>query len=105
MRLIDADAFENYVADEWKNNEISNGDWIQFREWLKDQETVVELKRPITKVMVRGVEYIPVVRCKDCKYSEKTSSPITAMWCKRFGLKDMAVEADDFCSYGEREGE
>ena len=45
---------------------------------------------------------IDIVRCGECKHSEKTSSPITALWCKRFGLKDMAVEADDFCSYGER---
>ena len=48
---------------------------------------------------------IDICFCRECKHSEKTSSPITALWCKRFGLKDMAVEADDFCSYGEREGE
>ena len=42
MRLIDADEFELYVQKEWENNEISNSDWIQFREWLRDQETAVE---------------------------------------------------------------
>lgn len=41
-RLIDADEFELYVQKEWENNEISNSDWIQFREWLRDQETVVD---------------------------------------------------------------
>lgn len=59
MRLIDADAFENYVFDEWNLNEISNSDWITFREWLKDQETIVEFDDEITRVVVRGVEYKP----------------------------------------------
>lgn len=57
MRMIDADAFENYVFNEWQKNEISNGDWIAFREWLKDQETVIEFNGDITKVVVCGVEY------------------------------------------------
>ena len=41
-RLIDADNFELYVQYEWEKNEASNGDWISFREWLKDQSTIVE---------------------------------------------------------------
>lgn len=57
MRLIDADAFKNYVFDEWNQNEISNGDWIQFREWLNDQETIVEYEGDINKVIVKGEEY------------------------------------------------
>lgn len=40
-RLIDADEFESYVQNQWELNEISNGDWIQFREWLKDQQTII----------------------------------------------------------------
>lgn len=52
-RLIDADAFENYVFDEWQRNEISNSDWMTFREWLRDQETV---------------DAVQVIRCKDCKH-------------------------------------
>ena len=58
--------------------------------------------------MAQRIEEAPSIDicfCRECKYSEKATSPITALWCKRFGLKDMAVEADDFCSYGEREGE
>jgi len=39
MRLIDADALEMNVQNEWERNEISNGDWIQFREWLKEMPT------------------------------------------------------------------
>ena len=58
MRLIDAEKFENYVFDEWQKNEISNGDWITFREWLKGQETVIEFDGEVNKVVVRGVEYV-----------------------------------------------
>ena len=36
-----------------------------------------------------------LVRCKECKYYE-------ADWCY---WRDEAITADDFCSYGEREGE
>lgn len=36
-----------------------------------------------------------LIRCKECKYYE-------ADWCY---WRDEAITADDFCSYGEREGE
>lgn len=41
-RLIDAQAFEMFVQEKWEQNEISNGDWMSFREWLRDQETIIE---------------------------------------------------------------
>ncbi len=41
-RLIDADTFERNVQNEWKNNEISNSEWIQLREWIKDEPTIIE---------------------------------------------------------------
>lgn len=40
MRLIDADALERHVYMEWVNGEISNSEWIDFRQWLKDEPTV-----------------------------------------------------------------
>ena len=40
-RLGDLDEFESYVQNQWELNEISNDDWIQFREWLKDQQTII----------------------------------------------------------------
>lgn len=40
MRLIDADAFEANMQNEWERNEISNGEWIHFREMLKDEPTI-----------------------------------------------------------------
>lgn len=31
-----------FVQSEWEQNKISNGDWMDFREWLRDQETIIE---------------------------------------------------------------
>lgn len=59
MRLINADAFEDDMCNLWMQNEISNGDWIGFREMLNSQETVVEFDGDINKVVVKGVEYFP----------------------------------------------
>ena len=39
-RLIDADELERDMQNEWERNEISNGDWIAFREILNSQPTV-----------------------------------------------------------------
>ena len=50
-------------------------------------------------------EPIDIICCGECKYAEASVSPITSFWCTRFGINDMAMEDDDFCSYGEREGE
>ena len=40
---------------------------------------------------------IDIVFCKECKYYEAKED-----WCY---WRDEAITADDFCSYGEREGE
>lgn len=84
-RLIDADAFENYVFDEWNKNEISNGDWMTFREWLRDQETV---------------DAVPVIRCKDCKQCRKTIlfghlATVCDYWIK-------LTDDDGYCNHAER---
>ena len=39
-RLIDADALERDMQNEWEQNEISNGEWIRFREILNDVPTI-----------------------------------------------------------------
>ena len=41
-RLIDADVLELGMQELWEANEISNGDWLWFREELNNQETIVE---------------------------------------------------------------
>ena len=58
------------------------------------KEVIVRLTSDHIKV--KGAEYVQdLVRCAECKYYE-------ADWCY---WRDEAITADDFCSYGEREGE
>ena len=45
-RLIDADAFELYVKERWEQYEIDSSVLRDFREWLRDQPTVI----PASKV-------------------------------------------------------
>ena len=40
MRLIDADALERHFYTKWVNGELSNSEWVDFRQWLKDELTV-----------------------------------------------------------------
>ena len=77
MRLIDADELGASVI---KNKVFDKGDVIK---------------------LIEDAPSIDIVRCGECKYAEVSVSPITGLWCIRFGTNDMAVEADDFCSYGE----
>ena len=39
-RYIDADAFEANMQNEWERNEISNGEWIHFREMINAEPTI-----------------------------------------------------------------
>lgn len=50
-----------------------------------------------------AVDAVEVVRCKDCKHHsiEETECGAKYIACNRF---DEVMEADDFCSYGERKG-
>ena len=45
MRLIDADAFEKNMQNEWERNEISNGEWIHFREMINEEPTIEEREK------------------------------------------------------------
>jgi len=87
---------------------LQNGDGSRFGDYrfcdedgLIPEEDEVLVKHGADAYFNIG-GFVEVVRCKDCKYGLKVVSPITAIFCTRFGAKDMAVEDDDFCSYGER---
>lgn len=41
-RLIDAESFVDYMQNRYDNNELTNGDWIDFRLSIKDQPTIIE---------------------------------------------------------------
>lgn len=51
-----------------------------------------------------AADVVEVVRCRDCKYGETYTCPITGLELLicRHGCVNRAVEKDYFCSYGER---
>lgn len=91
MRLIDADAFEVEMQHEWENNNISNGEWMDIREWLRDAPTI---------------EAEPVVKCKECKYwvVSKIKGGLGYHLCNnvRLGDRGIIAFADDYCSRGKK---
>ena len=57
-----------------------------------------------TADMLIANDVVPVVRCKDCKHSYKSSGSSTGYRCKVWGVYDTDCEVtpDNFCAYGER---
>lgn len=92
MRLIDADAFEANMQNEWERNEISNGEWIRFREMLNAEPTI-EIDRKRGKWVKKAGS--------DLYYCSECDLPSLHDWryCERCGA-DMRSE-DDYCSRGE----
>ena len=65
----------------------------------------------VCNIFTHKKDYVEVVRCKDCKHFKETNGKFSGKPCgygqcmKPFFIQ-MIVNADDFCSYGERrEGE
>lgn len=112
MRLIDADKLKELIAANVYPvcDDLNSRDYGMFwtggiEKAIDETTTVVEIKYPITKVMVRGVEYIPVVRCKDCKHWSGCKSTMhNNHLCNRAKEQnvDYWTRAEDFCSYGVR---
>ena len=72
-------------------------DWIEAHRDAVPREDYEALERHF-------VNWEPVVRCKDCKFSEvfqNDSSGVMARYCDAFTLKRKVAD-DDFCSYGGR---
>ena len=91
MRLIDADALLKSIESD-RNCSDMPSQWIDGVNYAID---LIELYEPT----------IDIVRCRECKYARN----IEGEWiCEHLsgmvGL-NVLVKADDFCSYGEREGE
>lgn len=93
-RYIDADTFEANMQGEWERNEISNGNWIHFREMISDEPTI---------------DAVPVVRCKDCRHFELNHFEkvngiplILAHEICIFWAGGAKTSADGYCSFGER---
>ncbi|MBR6052010.1 MAG: hypothetical protein IKP68_12530 [Clostridia bacterium] len=86
MRLIDADAFESNMQNEWELGEISNGEWIRFREMINDEPTI---------------DAVEVVRCKECKNAFNVEGEWICNHLSGMVGINVVVNSDDFCSYGE----
>lgn len=81
-RYIDADAIED------KAKQYSLG-------YYEEDEWAVPFKE------ITSAPSIDIVRCKECKWAKANG---TYQWCGRLD-STARITADDFCSYGEREGE
>lgn len=85
-RYIDADAVKNIIRSGVSTDTEA------------DQEYVCE--------RIDEAPSIEIIRCVECKwFNEKYGSCHAYHWDLNQGLEYAEVDADDFCSYGEREGE
>jgi len=89
MRLIDADALiEDIKTKLW--------DW----DTVDGITSSIVLKQTITDINnAPTIDAVPVVRCKDCKYYD-TPKNFKKPYCMRGAY--VKVNADDYCSKGER---
>ena len=79
MRLIDADALERHVYTEWVNGELSNSEWVDFRQWLKDEPTV-EPASPWHRVEEPPKEYGNYLAVVNGEVMEVTYSDMRDDW-------------------------
>jgi hypothetical protein len=94
MRLIDADAFKDYIRnalEETKHMYKDNGEWA----------------KEITESFCKDIDEQPtiqpeIVMCKDCKYSGTDAT--CCLVCNRegMGLRPFHVYHDDYCSYADK---
>lgn len=91
MRTIDADAFDATMYEAWKNNEVTNEEWVHFREMIKDEPTI-EPQRMRGRWI--GCDNSDHWKCSVCGtraafwFSEETSSELEL---------DMSEWLSDFC--------
>ena len=87
MRLIDADALIRR--------------WCGIKCGCERDECGREIEPCIVVMAIEDAPTIDIVRCGECKYWREGKC-----WnLKGLNKTDGVVNADDFCSYGEREGE
>ena len=57
------------------------------------------------EIQVKALPSIDIVRCKECKYYGKFPTWSVCTYWSGDPYEQASVNEDDFCSYGEREGE
>lgn len=106
MRLIDADALKeelnNWAVDLTKS---------KFPHYIKDDADCIIDNAPTIDAVPRKdyeelerhfVNWEPVVRCKDCMYSETDDMGFYYCVHDIIGGYGATLDVDTFCSYGER---
>ncbi len=81
-----------------------------MRDYIKREDAIfVALQQPLYSVVsqMKQLEGIDIVRCRECRYCKRKrgtfrGEPIIFYRCEE---NNRDVESDDFCSWGEREGE
>ena len=79
-------------------------------DYIKREDAIfVALQQPLYSVVsqIKQLEGIDIVRCRECRYCKRKhgtfkGEPIIFYRCEE---NNRDVESDDYCSYGEREGE
>lgn len=79
-------------------------------DYIKREDAIfIALQQPLYSVVsqMKQLEGIDIVRCRECRYCKKKrgtfkGEPIIFYRCEE---NNRDVENDDFCSWGEREGE
>lgn len=98
MRLIDADQMALDESEAYMSAQTKIRDIVALQ-----VNYVVHNKIQMLLADTPTVDAVPVVRCRDCKYSE------SATWNKKgyriCPASHMEITDDDFCSYGERKEE
>ena len=93
-RYIDADALMAECEEELKDESLWHDE-----DTTKDYAEGSDDGKRLIMNIIDSAPSIDIVRCKECKH--RTDSKAKS-FCEKW-LRE--VDADDFCSYGEREGE
>lgn len=94
QRLIDADQMAVDESEAYMSAQVQITDDL---EWLINFAAHSKIQRLIADTPT--VDAVPVVRCRDCKYSYED---IFGRCCSHGPCKDWVVLDDSFCGQGER---
>ena len=108
MRLIDAGELKEQLeqifeeANKWKNKTALVGDHIRYER--ADGAVAAYIEAIMTVNKAPTIDAVPVVRCKDCKYSNDlySGSRLCCLWTE-YGEYGAVVSENDYCSNGRRD--
>lgn len=96
-RYIDVDVLENKMYHEAFENDASYNESNPMAKW----DSGLWIRYKMFENTITYAPSIDIVRCKECAKRMRDDCPM----CNGCKLDRVPTEDDDFCSYGEREGE